>query len=147
MVISGQCVRAEFAAEPQSPLLARRLVRSTLHGWHLDHLEETATLLVSELATNAVLHARTRFLLVAEQRDALVRVSVFDCAATAPARRHHGVQSGTGRGIGLIAVLACSWGTHTEVRPWAKVVWFELPTDPEALPQPADGALLAGWPA
>lgn len=126
--------------------MARRLVRSTLHSWQLDHLEETAGLLVSELATNAVLHARTGFLLVAEQRGALVRVSVFDCSAAGPARRHPGVHSGTGRGLGLIAVLASSWGTDSECRPWTKAVWFELPTDPEAMPQLAEGALLSGWP-
>lgn len=137
-------MRAEFAAEASSAVLARRLIRTTLHSWQLDHLEETAVLLVSELATNAVLHARTGFLLVAEQRAALVRVSVFDCSASGPARRHHGMQAGTGRGLGLIEVLASSWGTDSECRPWTKAVWFELPTDPGAMPRPAEGALLAG---
>lgn len=139
---STRRLRAEFAAEPGSAALARRLVRDTLHDWQLDHLYESATLLVSELATNAVLHAQTGFLLEAEHRQAVIRVSVYDCSATGPKRRRSGLQDSTGRGIALVDVLASAWGIDRDVQPWGKVVWFELPTDPEALPQPADGALL-----
>ncbi len=147
MAPSGELMRAEFGAEPRSPLEARQLLRATLHGWRLHHLEEVATLLVSELATNAVLHAQSSFLVEAEQLSSMVRVSLYDCAAAAPMRRHHGVHAGTGRGIGLVAVLASAWGTRSAATPWAKLVWFELPLDPDALPNPAEDALLAGWPA
>lgn len=146
VIASGRRVRVELAAEPRSAQLARRLVGGALHGWRLGQLEETAALLVSELATNAVLHARTDFLVEAEHRDGLVRVSVFDCSAAGPARRHSSLQASTGRGIGLVETLASAWGTGAAVRPWSKVVWFELSTDPDALPEPADGALLERWP-
>jgi hypothetical protein len=49
------------------------------------------------------------------------------------------------RKSGLIDVFATRWVTSEDVRPWAKVVWFELPTDPTALCEPGEGALLAGW--
>jgi hypothetical protein len=133
---------AAFAAEPRSPQLTRHLLRETLHGWQLQHLDDVAMLLVSELATNAVLHARTGFQLEVEQRDEVIRVSVYDCSAAGPARRRSGLDAGTGRGIGLVEVLASAWGTARDVAPWAKVVWFELPTALGALPRPADGALL-----
>lgn len=143
----GQCVRAEFGAEPRSPYAARRLLRETLHGWQLGHLEDVATLLVSELATNAVMHAQSGFLVEAVRRPSVVRVSLYDCGTAEPTRRHDGLHAGSGRGIGLVAVLASAWGTSSETAPWAKVVWFELPVDPAALPEPAEGALLARWPA
>ncbi len=144
-VSSGRRTRVELVADPASADAARRLVRSALHDWHLQHLSDTATLLVSELATNAVLHARTSFLVQAEQRDETVRISVFDSSSAGPKRRHHGLEAGTGRGLALIDVLATTWGTSQEVPPWAKVVWFELPTDPRAQREPGEGALLDGW--
>jgi hypothetical protein len=139
---STRRLRAEFAAEPRSPQLTRHLLRDTLHGWQLQHLDDVALLLVSELATNAVLHARSGFRLDIEQRDEVIRVSVYDCSAAGPARRHSGPDAGTGRGIGLVEVLASAWGTARDVAPWTKVVWFELPTAPGALPRPPDGAVL-----
>jgi anti-sigma regulatory factor (Ser/Thr protein kinase) len=140
--VNGSRVRLELSAEPRSVREARGLVRTALSGWDLDHLETSAVLLVSELATNVVLHARTDFVVEAEQRGDVVRVSITDGSANGPARRRHGVQAGTGRGLGLVATLATDWGTATAEHPWAKTVWFELPVDPAALPDPGEGALL-----
>lgn len=115
--------------------------------WQLQHLSETASLLVSELAANVVRHARTAFLVQVEQRHEAVRISVFDYSSASPTRQTPGLQAGTGRGIALIDVLATTWGTSLDVRPWSKVVWFELPTDPTALRLPPEGALLKCWSA
>ena len=135
-------VRAELAAEPQSVRAARRLVRTALQEARLDHLEGSALLLVSELATNAVLHARSGFVVEVTERDGHVRVGVTDASPQGPARRSHGVSAGTGRGLGLVAALSTGWGTEDADEPWRKTVWFELPVDPDALPEPDEGALL-----
>jgi hypothetical protein len=135
----------ELPALPQSVGAARRLVVRTLREWDLDALEPTAALLVTELATNAVLHARSALLVRVERRGALVRVGVSDTAPTGPQRRRHGVEAPTGRGIGLVQLLSSDWGTDAcgDGSTWCKTVWFELPTDPRLLADPAEGALLA----
>ncbi|MBW3638493.1 MAG: ATP-binding protein [Actinobacteria bacterium] len=145
LIAGGRRVRVELSAEPTSAVAARRLVQGALDGWQLQHLSDTATLLVSELAANVVLHAGTSFLVEAERRGENVRISVFDCSTAGLSRRRYGPEAGTGRGLALIDVLATSWGTSADVRPWAKVVWFELATDPAALPEPGEGALLDCW--
>jgi anti-sigma regulatory factor (Ser/Thr protein kinase) len=122
----AQQVDAEYSPDPTSPLAARRLVRGALRDWHLEHLTDAATLLVSELATNAVLHARTPFSVRVERTAATVRITVLDCSGAGPARRSHGLGASTGRGLALVATLAESWGTRTDVQPWSKAVWCEL---------------------
>lgn len=117
-------------------------MQRALEDWQLQHLSDTATLLVSELATNVVLHAKTSFLVQAEQGSDTLRISVFDLSSAGPNRREQSLQAGSGRGLALMDVLATRWGTSLDVRPWAKVVWFELPVNPAAVREPAEGALL-----
>ena len=135
-------VRAELAGQPADAGDARRLVSRTLRDWRLDHLQDTATLLVSEVVTNAVLHARTRLVIELQRRGSTVRVTVSDCSDRLPKPRRADREAGTGRGLGLVASLASAWGTAPGVEPWRKDVWFELPTDPRALPHPGEDALL-----
>ena len=134
-------VRQELVGEPTSARDARRLVTATLRDWELQHLEDAAVLLVSEVVTNAVLHARTDLAVEIARQDGVVRVTVSDRSPATPLPRRPGLQSGTGRGLGLLAVMATGWGTGPADDPWRKDVWFELPTDPAALPQPGDDAL------
>ena len=142
MIGADVAVRAELAADPRSVRAARRLVRGALAGWALDHLEPTAALLVSEIATNAVLHARSTFVVEVLRRADTVRVAVSDTSPQRPQPRRHSVSAGTGRGLGLVAQLASAWGTGPAPSPWCKTVWFDLPLDPALLPEPADDALL-----
>jgi anti-sigma regulatory factor (Ser/Thr protein kinase) len=139
--VSGDRVRQELVGEPTSARDARRLVAAALREWDLVHLEEAAVLLVSEVVTNAVLHARTELAVEICRLGAVVRVTVSDRSPARPQRRRPGLQAGTGRGLGLLAVMATGWGTGPAEDPWRKDVWFELPTDPSALPEPGEGAL------
>src|ERR1051325_4613923 len=50
-----------FERTLRSPALARRFVSETLRSWRLEYLSDEAVLIVSELATNAVIHARSDF--------------------------------------------------------------------------------------
>ena len=134
-------VRQELVGEPTSARDARRLVTRTLEEWDLVHLEDAAVLLVSEVVTNAVLHARTALAVEICRGDDVVRVTVSDRSPASPQPRRAGLQAGTGRGLGLLAVMATDWGTGPSEDPWRKDVWFELPTDPADLPQPKDDAL------
>lgn len=81
-------------------------------------------LVVSELATNAVLHAGSRFTVrVISGRD-LLRVEVADGSAVIPTPRPHGPRAITGRGLSIVEQMAARWGVIPEI--WGKRVWFEL---------------------
>lgn len=136
-------VRVDLEPDPRSVRTARRMVVDAVRGWRLDHLEDPAALLVSEVATNAVLHARSPFAVEVSRRRGVVRVEVSDRSPAGPQRRRHSASATTGRGLALVATLSTAWGTEAAARPWAKRVWFELPVEPALLPEPDEGALLA----
>lgn len=113
-----------LTAAPESVGQGRRFVRSTLREWGHDALVDTATLLVSELVTNAVLHARTPPEIIVRLGRDEVRIEVLDGSDRLPRAKGYGVESSTGRGLLLVDRLAAAWGT--EVREAGKVVWFAL---------------------
>ncbi len=115
---------AVLPAHPSSAGTARRLVRDVLSRASRDDLVETAQLLVSELVTNALVHAGTPIDLSASvDRDGL-HVEVGDGSTQAPRLRNYAAAAGTGRGVLLLEELADRWGTDT--RPDGKAVWFDL---------------------
>ena len=67
----------ELPPTTDSVPLARRFARTALRDSSTD--VDTVLLLVSEVVTNAVLHARSAIRLVIEDRDERVRVEVHDC--------------------------------------------------------------------
>ena len=133
-------MRLELPGVPESVRVARRLVSNTLRAWDLEHLDEFATLLTSEVVTNAVLHARTDVAVELRLESSRLRILVSDAAVRPPQPRRHDLHAGTGRGLGLLELLASDWGTEQASEPFRKSVWFELPVDPAALPDPPAGA-------
>ena len=129
-------VRLELPGAPASVGSARRLVSAALRDWGLDHLVDPAALLVSELVTNAVLHARTAVSVEVERTRSVVRVVVRDGSRRRPRQRRHEVSAATGRGLGLLTAVSYRWGCDDAPEPYAKAVWFELPVDRVLLPQP-----------
>lgn len=113
-----------LAAEPASAAEARRFTVDVLRQWGVSELIDTATLLVSELVTNAVLHARSASELVLRQTGGRLRVEIADASATGPTRRSYSVDAGTGRGMMLVEALAMRWGSDRDGD--GKRVWFEL---------------------
>jgi anti-sigma regulatory factor (Ser/Thr protein kinase) len=116
----------ELTPQVASVRTARRLVTSRLAtaAPSPDMVGEVAELLTSELATNAVVHARTRFTVsVGVQRDSL-RVAVRDGSFDLPRVREPKPDDLAGRGMALVAALAPRWGVHPVNG--GKEVWFEL---------------------
>lgn len=109
---------------------ARRWVKTQLEGWSDDGMAN-AVLVLSELATNAVLHARAPIVVTVRRRGPWVRVEVDDQDGTSPTEKHYGPGASTGRGLQLVGILAEAWGV--EKGPGSKVVWAEL-TDPPGTP-------------
>jgi anti-sigma regulatory factor (Ser/Thr protein kinase) len=123
----GDTIRLD--AEPRSVGRARRFCSATLEGWGVTgDLVDTCVLLVSELATNAVLHARTPFTVTID-RDPTLRVEVHDGDPRPPHTRDYGPEAASGRGLHLVEALAADSGTLTTTG--GKAVWFELTWDPE----------------
>lgn len=117
-------------AHPSSVATARRLVREVLVSAHRDELVDTAQLLVSEVVTNALVHAGTPIDFHAAVGEAGLRVEVSDGSTQAPSPRRYTGMAGTGRGLRLLQQLGDSWGTLAH--PHGKTVWFELDTKDDA---------------
>ncbi|MBW3615295.1 MAG: response regulator [Actinobacteria bacterium] len=116
--------RRRFDPDLQSAGAARRFVNETLAAWDCHELLDTATLLVSELVTNAVVHAHSAVELAIHLRPAKVRVEVIDSADAVIHRRDAAEEAQSGRGMALIEALSTAWGIDTLLS--GKSVWFEV---------------------
>ncbi|SBT88292.1 Serine phosphatase RsbU, regulator of sigma subunit [Streptomyces sp. DI166] len=138
---------ASLPGSSLAPGSARALVRGALAEWaelgvpgtehHTPRLVEDAILVVSELVTNAVVHAGTDIELVcrAEEATGAIVVEVSDrhpgrAPRDGAAEPAHDTPE-YGRGLNLVARLAESWGVT--YRTGVKTVWARLPAeeDPE----------------
>ena len=109
---------------------ARHAVERALVAWGLEDLGWTAALLVSELAANVTLHARTAFTVVLSPLpDGAVRLEVSDGSPRVPRQRRFGDEATTGRGLHLVDELSRAWGVETG--PQGKTVWVELASSGE----------------
>ena len=127
MAATGERPSAEIVlpAQATSPARARRFVSATLTSWRLDGADD-AVLLASELATNALLHARSPMTVRVERlADDVVQVSVADDSPAAPQPRRFSPESGTGRGLRLLDSMAESWGVDM-IPGDGKVVWCRV---------------------
>lgn len=134
--------RLSLPPAPSSASAARRFVQAALRDlprpdapvrtWDDEDLGWTAGLLVSELVTNAVLHARTEVVVTVQPGDGgTVRIEVHDGSARQPRPRTSGQEATTGRGLRLVEDLAARWGVRTDHT--GKTVWLELSRDAPAV--------------
>jgi anti-sigma regulatory factor (Ser/Thr protein kinase) len=119
-------IGARFAPTSASVPAARRFVlehTDLLDGDDLAEITAVVALLVSELATNAVIHARTPFRVTVRVAGAVLRVEIEDQDPSLPQPRPSAAQATTGRGLLIVDRLADRWGaTRTDA---GKQVWFE----------------------
>jgi anti-sigma regulatory factor (Ser/Thr protein kinase) len=117
----------EFSGQADQVAAARRFVASAIHDG--GPARDVSRLLVSEAATNAVLHSAsgdggtfTVGYLISEH---LLRVEVRDGGGpSGPRRRIHHLESMTGRGLDLFDALSDRWGVDGDPAGWT--IWFEL---------------------
>jgi anti-sigma regulatory factor (Ser/Thr protein kinase) len=95
-----------------------------MRAWGFDEASPDAELLVSELVTNAVLHARSATRVTIERDDTRVRISVCDDSPARPRLRDYGPDAVTGRGLVIVDRLARRWGVDPSDA--GKCVWFEI---------------------
>jgi anti-sigma regulatory factor (Ser/Thr protein kinase) len=125
------CVDADtaerlFLVAPTAPQDVRTFVRSVLDEWSLRCRDGEAEIVASELATNAVRHARSPFLVTLTRTPAAVRIAVRDTSPERPVRVVRDDGEFGGRGVQLVAALANVWGVVDEVD--GKSVWAEVVT-------------------
>lgn len=109
-----------------SPARSRRFVAETLAAWGVADGIDDALLVVSELVTNALLHARTPMVVTLVDAGAeAVLMSVSDGSRQPPQERHFSLESGTGRGLRLLQSIAIEWGVRVDAD--GKTVWCRVP--------------------
>ncbi|HVM08245.1 MAG TPA: ATP-binding protein [Acidimicrobiales bacterium] len=132
---------------------ARRFVRDRLQAWGADDLVDDTLLAVSELTTNAIIHARSAIVVAitldehrlrVEVRDHSARpvlldsmvASVVDDRIVEPAEIRGDLtdETTTGRGLFIVAAVASAVGEQLDGS--GKTVWFEIERDDRS----ADGA-------
>jgi len=144
---AGRPVATEtFARVRASVADAREFVTEALERWGLEDVAE-AELVVSELASNAILHARREaFRVTLRHLGDGVKVEVFDFSRDMPALVSVGVDDVHGRGLVLVNAVSRAWGTDR--LPWGKRVWAEVERGETCVPcgtgrQPDEGPMWA----
>jgi anti-sigma regulatory factor (Ser/Thr protein kinase) len=114
-----------FPAQAGSAKAARDSIQQALAGVD-PTVVESVVLMVSELTTNAILHARTEFTLEIETSADELRVTVSDAGPGDPALKTPARETTTGRGLQIVERLADQWGI-ADGSP-GKAVWFVVRT-------------------
>ncbi|WP_326766547.1 SpoIIE family protein phosphatase [Streptomyces sp. NBC_01591] len=122
-------------AEPERIAAARQQLRDLLHDWADPEQVDAAVLMISEMATNVLVHTDGDALMLAqatgEHGERRLRVEVSDGSDELPHKRRPGEMASSGRGLVLMEMLADAWGV--DPRGSGKSIWFELhESGPEA---------------
>ena len=116
---------ASYPAEPAAARKARHFVAAALtRGGYSGALVDDARLVVTELATNAVVHARSPFSVAVEISGSRVRVLVHDGSSSEPKLRGDDLTAVSGRGLRLVDAVAAGWGVDMTAA--GKTVWAQL---------------------
>jgi hypothetical protein len=120
----------ELAPNPAAVPQARRHAARVLTGWQLGALADDASMVISELVTNAVTAtaslpfcAGIGLLLAADQAE--LAVLVWDASPHPPVPQSRDEDALAGRGLEIVAALTARWGFVPSPR--GKVVWALLP--------------------
>ena len=116
---------AQLDRDLRSGAAARRFMEETLGRWDCGGVLDVVNLLVSELVTNAVVHAHSEPSVAILLTGTTVRIEVTDSAGAMPAVKEAADSDTSGRGMALVETLASAWGVLP--RAGGKTVWFEVP--------------------
>jgi hypothetical protein len=126
----------ELAADDTAPRTARRRIARALPEWSLPQFEVVASLVASELVTNAVAATRgERWTAVVPPvrlwlcgGAAVVAVLTWDATLSAPVPRAAGDEEESGRGLAIVAALSAACGFYYPAHYPGKVTWAVIDT-------------------
>ena len=110
-----------FALSREAPAAARHFTVATLGAWGAGDLAEDSALVVSELAANTIVHARSAFTVILSVHVDLIRISVRDASPLAG-----GLRAAPLHGLAAVDALAIRWGVES-LGNAGKTVWVDLP--------------------
>lgn len=119
--------QTELVAEPSSVSHARAFVVGHLLDHELPDLVDDIQLVVSELTTNALLHARTPFIVTLGASMETVLLEVLDEELAGPVLVVADPSASCGRGLAIVQALSRRWGVSTRGAN-GKTVWAEFDT-------------------
>ena len=132
----------DYDPAPEHVREVRYWLQRLLHRWELPALIPDASLLITELVTNAIVHAQTPVHITAAVAEGVLEVGVADHDPHAPRVRRssdsgspptdgrvrdRGLLSEGGRGLPLIDEMADDWGVA--ILHEGKQIWFRLAVD------------------
>ncbi|WP_131102136.1 ATP-binding protein [Streptomonospora litoralis] len=135
--VRGPLARRRFPGLASQIQYARRFVERMLAP---SPETTTATLLTSEVATNAVRHSSSgmpggKFEVTVDLAPGWARVEVRDLGSPEQPRAQHRDPYDTsehGRGLDLVEALAAKWGSESRPDGLGRLVWFELVWEAQA---------------
>lgn len=122
--------RVRLTREPAAAAEARSRVRAAIRDWRLPVDPDLAILLTSDLVTNAITGGAGQTLTLAIRCSrGHLRIDVYDKSRYLPLGANELVDSGTGRGLVLVAALSAEWGSFRT--PAGKARYFTLAFQPD----------------
>ncbi len=140
--VGGRRAELVLESDPRSAGLARHFLRDRLSEWDVEEeAVECAQLCLSELVTNAIMHAGTDSELMVHLEGGVLTVVVRDVGATArpgvpatylPVPEDDDPLRVFGRGLTLVDAIAHRWGSEQDA--FGTTAWFSLELDPGESP-------------
>ncbi len=127
-----------FSPSEEAVGAARRFVAGMIVDAHAD-VRDSVSLMVSELSTNALVHAASGFDVSVDRSDLVVLVSVSDRGDGAPVLRSPESTEPHGRGLRIVEALSDDWGISTTPGN-GKSVWFRISLQPPGMDGSSGGA-------
>ncbi len=122
-------LQQSFNLEPASVASSRQFVGGTVTDLPTG-VQEAVVLMVSELATNAIVHAATGFEVSVARTDSSLRVEVTDVGGGKPELRAPSATEPRGRGLQIVKALSDEWGVTEMTGKRGKTVWFGVRLPP-----------------
>jgi hypothetical protein len=124
----GDAFARVFVPVPAVVREVRSFVRCVFRDWGEEACTPEAEIIAAELASNAVIHARSPFRVSISRTKSEIKLAVSD-ASTVPPRKPNGnvaviATEPGGRGISMVASLALTWDTDHEAD--GKTIWATM---------------------
>jgi anti-sigma regulatory factor (Ser/Thr protein kinase) len=113
----------DFPNVPAAVTEARRYALATL-GPVAPEIAEDVAVMVSELATNCLRHASSRFTVRIDRAADHIRIDVDDVGPGTPEVQAPQPSQPSGRGLQIVQALSQSWGVRQHTPGPGKTVWF-----------------------